>query len=186
MKKWMMPIGLIVVICILAASVAMPICLADQNRIEIEGRLIEADGTYISTLYEIGELGKGDEIKVVITDIRGNGDLFVSLTKDPQLVRMTQILDSFTYHLKMLSEVPCCGTCCLCLSTIPNTLSLIPATAEIPFRVVGKTFRYSGEEQIFTIPKDGMWYLKITGRNGDIPHYKGYIEVIKVPAVMKK
>ena len=75
MKKWMMPIGLIVAICILTASVAMPICLADGNRIEIEGKNYRHE----INRYKMGELHRGEKVKIVITDLRGNAPLQAEL-----------------------------------------------------------------------------------------------------------
>ena len=60
----------------------MPICLADQNRIEIGGKLKHRGsdvgyGYFYAFRYTLGELHEGDEVKVVITDLRGDGDLLV-------------------------------------------------------------------------------------------------------------
>jgi hypothetical protein len=182
MKKWMMPIGLIVVICILTASVAMPICLADQNRIEIEGRLPQSS----QDIYKVGQLQKGDEIKVVITDIRGNGDLVLTLTRFPQIFRMEEF-HNFAYRsFHCLSNLPVLGCTCIPAYICADTTRLILAGVETASMGGRHTFTYSGEEHIFTIPGDGIWHLDVFALRGSISHYKGYAEIIKVPAVLKE
>ena len=74
MKKWIIPIA-VLVICVLVGYLAMPISLADQKRIEILGRLEGRESCH--DMYMIGQLHKGDKVKVVITDLRGDGDLVV-------------------------------------------------------------------------------------------------------------
>ena len=97
MKKWMMPIGLIVAICILTASVATPICLADQNRIEIEGKLDQSSSDVIPPNvydhYELGNLYEGDRAKVVMTSLRGDGNVAVHLVKNTPI--FSQLTDFF-------------------------------------------------------------------------------------------
>jgi hypothetical protein len=74
MEKWKRLLG-IVVICMLVAGVGIPISLANPDRIEFEGKL-PAGFHVIPGIdfqrYRVGELHKGDTIKVVMTDIRGN------------------------------------------------------------------------------------------------------------------
>ena len=93
-----MPIGLIVVICILTASVAMPICLAAHDRIEIGNKLENRGaGLGYGDLYTIGELYKGDKVKVVITNLRGDGDLLVYFSKSLLLNPLTADETTFSF-----------------------------------------------------------------------------------------
>jgi hypothetical protein len=178
MKKWMMPIGLIVVICILAASVAMPICLADQNRIEIEGRLDEpsSDVTLLNIHdhYKLGNLHKGDRVEVVMTSLRGDGDVSVNLVKN---ISIFSQLSEFFYRL---GSCPPCGGLLSCLGTWADNFhgtALLAQGLSSPgeqYVMISNT----GEEKILDVPSDGMWYIELNTENGNV-RYEGYIEVIK-------
>ena len=74
MKKWIIPIAVLVV-CVLAGTLAMPISLAAHNTIKVSGKLLGEVG--YTDRYVIGRLHAGDKVKVVITDLRGDGDLVV-------------------------------------------------------------------------------------------------------------
>ena len=148
----------------------MPICLADQHRIEIEGVLKTEDGSPVDIDYhELGELHKGDEIKVVISNIRGDGDILVRLTnyKIPGQRLLGRVVEC----------TPFCRGCC---GLLDSTISLIEAiVTRGESGMAGKIFVNEGEEKVFTIPKDGVWYLEMDAIDGSVAHYKGYIEVIK-------
>ena len=92
MKKWIMPIA-VVAISILAVNVATPICLADGSRIEIEGKL---EGENNHRIYRLGDLHKGDEVKVAITNLRGDGNLIVYFSD-------RLLLNPFTANKKIFS-----------------------------------------------------------------------------------
>lgn len=83
MAKSIKPIG-IIVLCVLALCIAMPLCMANPNRLEFSGRVTE-DKIFGDT-YSIGELHEGDKVKVVITDLRGNADLRVEFSDNPAWV----------------------------------------------------------------------------------------------------
>ena len=172
MKKWMMPIGLIVVICILTASVAMPICLAAHDRIEIEGKLnVDENKNPLNVdEYKIGELYKGDKIKVVMSRMRGDGNIKVLLANTPRAGQETYLnfLHAYLVAIGMNGPVECLP--CLCYSLICPKPT-IPAIEET-------TITYEGEEKTFTVPKDGVYYLNMEAEKGNVI-YKGYIEVIK-------
>ena len=171
MKKWIMPIA-VVAICILAASVAMPICLADQNRIEIEGKLEVGvnQNPLTADEYNIGELHKGDKIKVVMSDMRGDGDIKVLLANTSikgREVCLNNLYDSFWGP--GVPYIICCLPCQIYYVIFPKpTVSVIEKT----------TIVYEGEEKTFIVPEDGIYYLVMEGDRGRVV-YKGYIEVIK-------
>ena len=169
MKKWIMPIA-VVAICILAASVAMPICLADQHRIEIEGKLVvdkHRNSLGIDT-YKIGELHEGDKIKVVISHMREGGDIKVILenTSVGAIERyLNQLYISFLGYqgaIWLMCRLPCQSY---------YMRSPTPAVEET-------TIVHAGEEKTFTVPKDGIYHLGMKADGGRVI-YKGYIEVIK-------
>ena len=176
MKKWMMPIGLIVAICILTASVAMPICLADQNRIEIEGALEthhEISVPINVDEYKIEELNKGDKIKVVISGIRGDGNIYVSLTNTSTYRQKERMYFLYGPLLQATAPAICLYPCFLCVC------SCYHLTPKLIAPIIGETiFTFEGEEKTFTVPKDGVYYLCMEAEEGDVV-YKGYIEVIK-------
>ena len=175
MKKWIMPIA-VVAICILATSVAMPICLADQNRIEIDGVLDEVSSEDILPntydLYNLGNLHKGNEVRVVMTELRGSGDLGLNLARTPIFAQSQEACN------KLNSLCPCCNLSCICSSTIFDLLDLIGTKGfSSPGRQGGKISDI-GEEKILEVPSDGVYYIEVYALEGRI-NYKGYIEVIK-------
>jgi len=170
MKKWMMPIGLIVAICILAASVAMPICLADQNRIEIEGEVNFIENASTVDEYKKGQLQKGDEIKVVVSDMRGDGNLKVLLANTPRAGQETCL--NRVYYCCTMSN-PLCTICRLpCIY-----YDLICPKPTLP-TIEKTTITHEGDEKIFTVPEDGVYYLDMETEKGNVI-YGGYIEIIK-------
>ena len=83
MKKWKKTIR-IVVLCILVVALALPVSLAMQHRMELEGTLIiypeGSRNVEDYNFYHIDNLHKGDKGKVVITDIQGKyADLLLSM-----------------------------------------------------------------------------------------------------------
>jgi hypothetical protein len=177
MKKWIMPIGLIVVICILVMNVAMPICLANENKIEIGGVLdkVSSDVLFPNTFdyYSLGYLHKGDEIRVVMTELRGSGDVGFNLVRTPIFAQSQEACD------KLTSLSPCCKSPCSCSSAIFACLDLVFGTENSsPSRQGGKISNM-GEEKILEIPSDGVHYLEVFALKERI-NYKGYIEVIKI------
>ena len=163
MKKWIMPIGLIVVICILAMNMAMPICLADQNRTKIEGRLAVNDEWIYD--YDLGELCKGDEIKVAITDMSGDGNIKFTLTNAPAGLKKIS-----AKGLEGIMQLPLCVICadwCPCPSYCLLLFSM-------PRPIDETTFAFEGEKS-FIVPRDGTYYLCMEIEEGKA-NYKGYIE----------
>ena len=76
MKKWRKTIG-IAALCLLAIILVLPFCSA-THKLVLKGSVI--DGNWDE--YEIGELHKGDEVKVVITKLHGDANnLVVELTR---------------------------------------------------------------------------------------------------------
>ena len=72
MRKWISLLE-IIVLCILVAGVTVPISLASPNKLEFEGKIL---GDHVNFRnYLIGELHRGDTVRVVITDIRGNSSV---------------------------------------------------------------------------------------------------------------
>lgn len=168
-----MLIGLIVVVGALMTNMAMPISLADQVRIEIEGKVNMHPDTNTPinvNEYKIGELQKGDVIKFVVSDMRGDGDLKVLLmnTSMSGLETCLNILYSFFSPdgPGWTCGIICCGPCFLF-----NLKPTVPAIDDA-------TITFEGEEKMFTVPEDGVYYIDVEAEGGNVV-YKGYIEVIK-------
>ena len=180
MKRWMIPIALLA-ICVLVGNLVMPISLADQNRIEIEGRLnMNPDSGFPINVdeYKIGELQKGDKIKVVISDIRGDGNIKTTLTNTSvksQRERLNSLVSCFWLGRGTETRGTCgCPGClpCLCLSTV---LLRHSRSSDIE-----KTTFTSAGEKTFTVPEDGVYYINMNAKNlkGNVI-YSGHIEIIK-------
>ena len=79
MIKWTRILGIIV----LFAVVTISISLANPGRIEFEDKLsFVGESRDRLDQYTIGELHKGDTVKVVITDIRGNSPIVVRVAQN--------------------------------------------------------------------------------------------------------
>ena len=70
----------IIILCALMVSMEAPLsCLANSNRIEFEDE-IGAGETIVYRRIEIGKLNKGDKVKIVIENIRGESGVEIHLT----------------------------------------------------------------------------------------------------------
>lgn len=76
----------------------MSICLADQKRIEIGDKLKNTGaGLGYGDQYIIGKLHKGDKVKVVITNLRGDGNLLVYFSNSLLLTPLTADKTTFSF-----------------------------------------------------------------------------------------
>ena len=82
MRKGIRPVEA-VVLCAILATLIIPMCLANPSRLELTGMVDREVNQF--DIYNIGDLKKGDTVKVVITDLRGNGKLRVYFGINPFL-----------------------------------------------------------------------------------------------------
>jgi len=173
MKNWTMLIGSIFLIGALTISITMPISLADQNKIEIGGELPynQAVGTptYVNE-YKIGQLQKGDEIKVVMYGMKGEGNARLLLANTSINIQETCLNLSYEVSMAICKSLPCLAPCYILCGLI-GSKPTVPVIAET-------TITFQGEEKTFTIEEDGIYYLCIEAEKGTVI-YKGYIEVIR-------
>jgi hypothetical protein len=145
--------------------------LADQSKIEIEGRLgiypTHAPANVLE--YKIGELCKGDKIKVLLSDMRGEGNIKILLADTPISNQESCVNTLYGLSVAVVTNAPICCMCFLPALYCPKPT--VPAIEE-------NTITHGGEEKTFTVPKDGVYYLAMEAENGNVI-YKGYIEIIK-------
>lgn len=166
MKNLLMSIGLIVAVGALIMNMAMPISLADSNIIEIEGKLSTRENVS-SCAWKIGELHKGDEIKVVITKMSGDTPIKITVANTTATVRKT-IVDTLEDIMPLPLCWPCdwflCPSYCLLLDSMPTNIN-------------ETIFAFEGEKS-FIVPEDGVYVVGMDIEKGTVL-YKGYIEIIR-------
>ena len=121
--------------------------------------------------YKIGELQKGDEIKIVASNMRGDGNVKVLLTNTSITGRETCLNGLYLLFFTPGICTACCPPCSLYSLVCPEGKPTVPAIEET-------TITYEGEEKTFTVPEDGVYYIDMEAEGGNVI-YKGYIGIIK-------